>query len=163
MSRSISHYNRYATLADEASIHSVTDDEYSVSTEQALADEEEQLRIGLLQLEDELRSFDDNIREFSSILSNHSITSEDEDKFDLEDEGMTSTLPVLEMKKELRGKAVGVTVRADVQQYKDNLSNKLAKAQHPLHSGGCAHLLDDADCYRRQLGKKEATLPLVTK
>ena len=52
---SISHNNRYATLADEAeveeaSIHSVTDDEYSVSTKQALAEEEELLRIGQLLL-----------------------------------------------------------------------------------------------------------------
>ena len=158
-----SHYNRYATLADEATIHSVTDDEYSVLTEQALEDEFEQLLISQLQLEDELRSFDDNIREFSSNLSNHTTTSEDEDEFDIEDEAMTSTLPALEMKKELRGNAVGVTVRADVQQYMDNLSNELAKAQHPLHSGGCAHLLDDVDRYRRRVGEKNATLPLVTK
>ena len=48
---SISHINRYATLADEAEVevsllHSVTDDDYSISTKQALADEEEQLQIG---------------------------------------------------------------------------------------------------------------------
>ena len=147
----ISHSNRYATLADEveveeSSLHSVTDDKYSVSTEQALADKVEQLRIGQLLLEDELRSFDNNIRVLSSNLSNHTLSSEDE--FDLDDEEMTSVLPVLEMKEELRGISEGVTVRADVQLYRDHLSNVLAKAQHPLHSGGCAHLLDDKARYR---------------
>ena len=127
-------YNRYATLADEASIHSVTDsDERSITTEQAIADEDEQLRIeqaladedeqlqiGLQRLEDELRSLDDNIREFSSNLSKHSSSSScssSSSGFDLDDDEMTSTFQVLEMKKELRGKAVGVIVRADVQQF----------------------------------------------
>ena len=88
-SHSISHINRYTTVVDEekvkvSSLHSVTDN-YSISTEQALADEEEQLRIGQLLLEDELRSFDNNIRELSSNLSNHTLTSKDDDDFDNED------------------------------------------------------------------------------
>ena len=61
---------------------------------------------------------------------------------------MTSVLPVLELKEELRGSSEGVVVRADVQLFRDHVSNALAKAQHPLHSGGCAHLLDGKARYR---------------
>ena len=150
---SISHTNRYSTLADEAevevlSLHSVTDDNYSISTKQALADKEEQLRIGQLQLENELRLLDNNIREVSSNLSNFTQTSKDKDKLNFEDKEMTSVLPVLELKEELRGSLEGVVVRADVQLFMDQISNSLAMAQHPLHSGGCAHLLDDEARYR---------------
>ena len=157
INHSISHNNRYATLADEAevevsSLHSVIDDDYSISTEQALADEEEQLRIGQLQLEYELISLDNDIREVSSILSNYTQLSEDADELDFEDKEMTSVLPVLELREELRGSSEGVVVRADVQLFMDQIRNSLAKAQHPFHSGGCAHLLDDEACYRRQVG-----------
>ena len=91
---SISHTNRYSTLADKAevevlSLHSVTDDDYSISTEQALADEEEQLQIGQLQLKNELRLLDNDIREVSSILSNYTQASKAEDELDFEDEEMT--------------------------------------------------------------------------
>ena len=149
---SISHINQYTTLADKAevevsSLHSVTDNDYSISTEHALAEKEEQLQIRQLQLENELRLLDNNIREVSSILSNYTQSSKDKDKLDFEDKEMTSVLPVLELKEELRGSSEGVVVRADVQLFMDQISNSLAKAQHPLHSGGCAHLLDDQARY----------------
>ena len=104
--RSISHVNRYTTLADKAevevsSLHSVTDDNYSISPKPALADKEEQLQIGQLQLENELRLLDNNIREVSSNLSNYTQPSEDKDELDFEDKEMTSVLSVLELKEEL--------------------------------------------------------------
>ena len=162
-SHSISHINRYATLADEAevevsSLHSVTDDNYSISTEQELADKEEQLRIGQLQLENKLRLLD----EISSNLSNYTQSSDNENELDFQDKEMTSVLPVLDLKEELCGRVEGVIVRADVQLFMDQRSNLLAKAQHPLHSGGCAYLLDDQTCYRRQVGDSSASLPTVT-
>ena len=53
----------------------------------------------------------------------------------------------------------GVIVRADTDLFKDHLSNVLATASHPHHSGSCAHLLDDKTRYRDRLGDSTATLP----
>ena len=53
-------------------------------------------------------------------------------------------------------------MRADVKLFKDQLSNFLAKANQPLHSGGCSHLLDNKNCYCEHLGDRQETLPNVT-
>ena len=66
------------------------------------------------------------------------------------------------MKEEFRINVVGVVVRADVQLFKDQVSNVLAKASHQLHSEGCAHLLDDKERYREQVGDISNTLPKTT-
>ena len=53
-----------------------------------------------------MRLLDNDIRKVSSNLSNYTQTSKDEDKLDeldFEDKEMTSVLPVLELKEELRG------------------------------------------------------------
>ena len=60
------------------------------------------------------------------------------------------------MKEEFRDKVVGLVVRADVQLFKDQVSNVLTKASHPHHSGGCAHLLDDKERYREQVGDNKS-------
>ena len=53
-------------------------------------------------------------------------------------------------------------MRAEVQLFKDQVSNTLAKASHPSHSGGCSHLLNDEPRYREQVRDKKGTLPEVT-
>lgn len=55
-----------------------------------------------------------------------------------------------------------MVVRADVQLFKDQVNNILAKANHPMHSGGCAHLLDTKDRYCGRVGDTSATLPIIT-
>lgn len=159
-SNSNSNINQYATLADKAeveelSLHAISDNSISISTEQALADkaEERQLKI-------ELKLLDDNIREISSVLSTYTHTKEDALNF--EDKDMMLVLPVLVIKKEYRNSVKEVIVRGDVQLFKDKVNNVLTKANHPLHSGGCAHLLDNKTCYREQVGDKKATLPTTT-
>ena len=67
------------------------------------------------------------------------------------------------MKEEYQTGVEGVVVRADIQIFKDQVSNALAKANYPNHSGGCAHLLDDKTRYREQVGNKYDTLPKIAK
>ena len=86
----------------------------------------------------------------------------DQDGLEFEDEEMTSVLPVLVVKEEFRNILGGVVVRADVQLFMNQVSNALAKASHPHHSGGCTHLFDDIDRYRERVGNDKATLPKAT-
>ena len=51
---------------------------------------------------------------------------------------------------------------ADIELFKDHVSNVLATASHPHHSGGCAHLLDNEERHRERLGDSTATLPKAT-
>ena len=53
-------------------------------------------------------------------------------------------------------------MRDDVQLFIDQVSNVLATASHPHHSGGCAHLLNDDERYRERVGDDEASLPKAT-
>ena len=62
--------NQYTTLADEVevdklSVHTISANSNSISTEEALADEAEQQQL-------KIELFEDNIREISSALSNFS-------------------------------------------------------------------------------------------
>ena len=86
----------------------------------------------------------------------------DKDELDFEDEDMTLVLPIIVMKKGYRNSVEEVVVRVDVQLFNDQVSNVLAKTNHPLRSGGCPHLLDDEDRYYNQVGNKKATLPTTT-
>ena len=67
------------------------------------------------------------------------------------------------VKEEYQTGVVGVVVRADVQLFKDQVSNVLAKDNHPDHSRGCAHLLDDEHRYQARVGNKYTTLPKIAK
>ena len=107
-----------------------------------------------------MKLLDDNIREVSSALSTYTHTSEDE--LDFKDKDLTSVLPVLVIKEEYRNSVEGVVVRADVQLFKDQVSNVLAKTNHPSHSGGCSHLLDDKPRYCKRVGNKKENFPKVT-
>ena len=165
-----SNSNWYTTLAYEEeieSLHTISDD--SIPTVQAITDkaEERQLKIELKLLEEEeqinmeLKLLDTTINQVSKVFS--TLIGKYENKLNFEDEDMTSVLPVLMMKEEFRNSVEGVVVRADAQLFKDEVSNVLAKSSHPLHSGGCAHLLDDKDRYYERVGDKKATLPKVTR
>lgn len=68
-SHSDSTTNQYTTLADkvdveELSLHTISDNSNSTSTEEALADKTEQ--------QHEIKLLEDNIREISSVLINYS-------------------------------------------------------------------------------------------
>ena len=83
----------------------------------------------------------------------------DEDKLACEDKDNEMTaLPILEMKEEFQDKVVGVVVRVDVQLFIDQVSNVLATANNPHHSGGYAHLLDNEERYCDRVGDNTATL-----
>ena len=112
-------------------------------------------------LKEQLEILDNNIKTVSSAFSTYTRTSIDELEF--EDKDMTSVLPVIVVKEEYQTGVVGVVVRADVQLFKDQVNNALAKANHPNHSKGCAHLLDDEPRYRERVGNKYVTLPKIAK
>ena len=85
----------------------------------------------------------------------------DDEDFDLKGGDMT-VQPTLEVSAEYKDKVEGVIVRADIDLFKDHLSNVLATASHPQHCGGCAHLLDYKARYCEWLGNNTATLPTTT-
>ena len=47
--------------------------------------------------------------------------------------------------------------------FKDHLSTVLATINHPIHTGGCAPLLDDEKRYQERVGDSTKKLPLCTK
>ena len=171
-----SNSNQYTTLAVEdkeevGSLHTISDD--SSTTVQAIADDVEvqQLELEVKQLEEEEERIKQRKRKVKRLeeerinkeLKIVQVWCNDKDKdLDFEDEEMTSVFPVLVMKEEYLSSIERVVVRADVQLFKDQISNALAKASHPHHSGGCAHLLDDIDRYRKRVGNMTAALPKIT-
>ena len=100
-------------------------------------------------LKEQLKILDNNIKTVSSAFSTYTRTSID--KLEFEDEEMASVLPVIVVKEEHQTGVEGVVVRADVQLFKDQVRNVLAKVNHPSHSGGCSHLLDNKLRYREQV------------
>ena len=78
---------------------------------------------------------------------------------------MTTTVPniVSKVKEEYKTPHHGTLVQADVNIFKDHLSNVLAIVNHPSHTGGCAHLLHNKTIYREQVGDATRKLPLSTK
>lgn len=78
-----------------------------------------------------------NIRTVSSALSTYTHTSTDDSEFDgldFEDKNMISVLLVIVVKEKYQTGVEGVVVRADVQLFKDQVSNALARANYPNHT-----------------------------
>ena len=125
------------------SLHTISDDSINSSsnTVQAWAEEAEGQRIDL-EIAQGLKVLNTELKQVNKRLTKTLSTTIDEEDLDLEDDDMT-VLPTLEVSAEYKDKVEGVIVRADIDLFKDHLSNVLAKASHPQHSEGCAHLLDD--------------------
>ena len=149
-----SNSNRYREIADGdednvGSLHTISDASISITTVKAIAEEAEvqQLELGIAQ---EFKLLNTDINQVSKRVSKalSTLIDKDEDKLAFEDTDNDMTvLPTLEMEEEFQDKVVGIIVRANIELFKDRVSNVLATASHPHHSGGCAHLLDDEDCY----------------
>ena len=144
-------------------LHTISDDSTNSSTVQAIVEEAEghrldvEIALELKALNTELIQVQRRQVQQRTALS----TIIDDEDFDLEDDDMT-VQPTLVVDAEYQDKVEGVIVRADIDLFKDHLSNILAKVSHPQHSGGCAHLLDDEARYRERLGDNAATLPTTT-
>ena len=121
-SHSNSNINRYATLADKievdkSSLHLISNDSNSISTEQELADraEERELEVELRLLggeedrllEEQLEILGNNIKRVSSALSTY-IHSSSTDELEFEDKEMTSVLPMIVVKEEYQTSVVVV-------------------------------------------------------
>ena len=141
------------------SLHTISDDSINDSTVQALAEEAEGHRLDV-EIALELKALNTELKQVQQSTALSTIIDDEED-FDLGDDDMT-VQPTLEVSEEYQDKVEGVIVRADIDLFKDHLSNILATASHPKHSGGCAHLLDDEARYRERLGDDTATLPTTT-
>ena len=150
---------------DVGSLHTISDDSISISSNPVQASVEavevQQLDIEIAQ---GLQVLDTDIKQVkkrvNKVLS--TIIDKDEEDLDFEDDDMT-VLPTLEIAEEFKGKVEGVIVRADIDLFKDHLSNVIATASHQHHSGGCAHMLDDKARYYDRLSNRKATLPTITK
>ena len=150
--------NWYSALVDNeeeevGTLHTISDDDSSTNEElKRLLQQEADYAIEQKQLE----------REIDAIISDYNINS-DEDILDFDE--MTSTMPdiVSKVKEEFKAPHQGTLVRADVTIFKDHLSNALATINHPSHTGGCAHLLDDQKRYQERLGNDKISLPVCTK
>ena len=141
------------------SLHTISDDSINGSTVQAIAEEAEGHRLDV-EIALELKALNTELKQVQQSTALSTIIDDEED-FDLGDDDMT-VQPTLEVSEEYQDKVEGVIVRADIDLFKDHLSNILATASHPKHSGGCAHLLDDEARYRERLGDDTATLPTTT-
>ena len=69
----------------------------------------------------------------------------------------------LKVKEEFKSPHQGTLVQIDVTIFKDHLSNAPATINHPSHTGGCAHLLDNKKRYQEQLGDDTKSLSVCTK
>ena len=132
---------------DVGSLHTISDDSISISstTVQASAEAAEEPQLDL-EIAQALQLLDTDIKQVNKRVNKvlSTIIDTDEEELEFEDGNMT-VLPTLEIAEEFKGKVEGVIVRADIDLFKDHVSNVLATASHPHHSGGCAHLLDDEE------------------
>ena len=122
------------------SLHTISDDSINDSTVQAIAEEAEGHRLDV-EIALELKALKTELKQVQQSTALSTIIDDEED-FNLGDDDMT-VQPTLEVSEEYQDKVEGVIVRADIDLFKDHLSNILTTASHPKHSRACAHLLDD--------------------
>ena len=125
------------------SLHTISDDSISINpnTVQVRTEEAEVQRLKI-EIAQELKVLDTDLKQANKRITKALSTIIDEEDLDFEDNDMTLQ-PTLEVSAEFKDKVEGVIVRADIDLFKDHLSNVLATVSHPWHSGGCAHMLDD--------------------
>ena len=97
-----------------------------------------------------MKEIDDLISNYKSNSNSNSNSNSDEAILDFDK--MTMPMPnlVSKVKEEYKLPHQGTIIQADVTLFKDHLSNVLATINQPIHTSGCAHLLDDQDRYRER-------------
>ena len=137
--------NTYGILTDEeedevGSLHTISDNSISSnsSTVQARAEDAEGQRLDI-EIAQGLKALNTDIKQVHQRSIKALSTIIDDKDTDLKDDNMM-VQPTLEVSAEYEDKVERVIVRADIDLFKDYLSNVLATASHLQHSGGCAHL-----------------------
>ena len=135
-----SNSNWYGELGDGdkddiRSLHTISDDSISITTVQAQPiAEEAEVQQFKLEIEQELKILNTDIKQVNKQVNKvlSTLIDKDEDKlvFEEEDNDMT-VLPTLKVEEEFQNKVVGVITRADIELFKDHISNVLATASHP--------------------------------
>ena len=127
------------------SLHTILDNSINSSSNTVQARTEEVEGQWLeIEIAQGLKVLNTDLKQVNKWITKALSTIIDEEDLDLKDDNMT-VLPTLEVSAEYKEKVEGVIMRADIDLFKDHLSNLLAKASHPQHSRGCAYLLDDED------------------
>ena len=110
-------------------LHTISDDSTNSSTVQAIVEEAEGHRLDV-EIALELKALNTELKQVHQRNITALSTIIDDEDFDLEDDDMM-VQPTLKVSAEYQDKVEGVIVRADIDLFKDHLSNVLAKASHP--------------------------------
>ena len=137
----MSNRNTYRILTEEdedkvGSLHTISDNSINSNsnTVQARAEDAEGQRLNI-EIAQGLKTLSTDLKLVHQRSTKALITIIDDEDFDLEDDNMT-VQPTLELSAEYKDKVEGVIVRADIDLFKDHLSNIKATASHPQHCGG---------------------------